>query len=124
MAHILSSWKEIGQYLGKAVRTVQRWERELELPVRRPASPMHRAVLAIPEELDAWMRNRSRGPHGAAVEELSRKLAGLQEEADGLRRRVETLERVFPSIFDGMYGKASGPDAHRKVRSGKRGADS
>ena len=33
---VLSSWKDIARYMGKGVRTVQRWERHLGLPVRRP----------------------------------------------------------------------------------------
>ena len=31
----LDSWKEIATYLGRGVRTVQRWEREEGLPVHR-----------------------------------------------------------------------------------------
>jgi hypothetical protein len=56
---VLTSWKEIAQYLGKGVRTVQRWEQELGLPVRRPTGPLSkRAVLARPDDLDAWMAIR------------------------------------------------------------------
>ncbi len=32
---LLNSWKEIAAYMGRGVRTVQRWERDLALPVRR-----------------------------------------------------------------------------------------
>ncbi len=56
MRAVLSSWKEIASYLGKGVRTVQRWERELGLPVRRPKPNEKQIVLAFPEELDAWLR--------------------------------------------------------------------
>jgi excisionase family DNA binding protein len=52
---VLTSWKEIASYLGKGVRTVQRWEAELELPVHRPGNDRH-IVLAFPAELDAWVR--------------------------------------------------------------------
>ncbi len=31
---VLNSWKEIACYLGRGVRTVQRYERDLGLPVR------------------------------------------------------------------------------------------
>lgn len=55
MTRVLTSWKEIAQYLGKGVRTVQRWEAEFGLPVRRAQSSEHSAVLAIPEELDYWL---------------------------------------------------------------------
>src|SRR5262245_37657419 len=51
---VLNSWKEISQYLGRGIRTVQRWEQELGLPVRRPRGKKRSAVIAIPVELDAW----------------------------------------------------------------------
>jgi hypothetical protein len=51
---LLTSWKEIAAHLGKGVRTVQRWERELGLPVRRPAENRH-IVVALAEELDDWI---------------------------------------------------------------------
>ena len=57
LAHgnILSSWKEIAGYLKRGVRTVQRWERDLRLPVRRPRGKGRSAVLAIRSEVDAWL---------------------------------------------------------------------
>lgn len=51
---VLGSWKEIACYLGKGVRTVQRWERKHGLPVRRPLGHS-RIVLAYPEDLERWM---------------------------------------------------------------------
>src|SRR5215471_17764720 len=59
MAHavpeILNGWKEIACYLGKGVRTVQRYERNLALPVRRPAGRPFGSVMATKAELDAWV---------------------------------------------------------------------
>jgi hypothetical protein len=54
----LTSWKEIATYLGKSVRTVQRWEASLGLPVRRPNANDRNIVIAIPAELDEWILNR------------------------------------------------------------------
>jgi predicted DNA-binding transcriptional regulator AlpA len=51
----LSGWKEIASYLGKGVRTVQRYERELGFPVRRPAGKSHAGVIATRAEVDAWV---------------------------------------------------------------------
>ena len=56
MMGLLTSWKEIATHLGKSVRTVQRWERELGLPVRRPAQHLSGIVLADPTELDSWLK--------------------------------------------------------------------
>jgi len=52
---VLNTWKEIAEYLQRGVRTVQRWERDLKLPVRRPRGKRRSAVLAIPKEIDAWL---------------------------------------------------------------------
>ena len=52
---ILSGWKEIANYLGKGVRTVQRYERELGLPVRRPVGHVGSSVIATKAELDGWI---------------------------------------------------------------------
>ena len=48
-------WKEIATYLGKGVRTVQRWEQDLGLPIRRPNGQEHpNKIIALRSELDAW----------------------------------------------------------------------
>ncbi|MGC2694234.1 MAG: hypothetical protein WA738_00430 [Candidatus Angelobacter sp.] len=53
---VLNSWKEVAEYMGRGVRTVQRWERELNLPVRRPRGKSRSAVIAFKSELDRWLR--------------------------------------------------------------------
>src|SRR5215467_5605321 len=55
-ADVLNSWKEIATYVGRGVRTVQRWERELNLPVRRPRGKHRSAVIALKEDIDIWLR--------------------------------------------------------------------
>src|SRR5262245_31261895 len=52
---VLNSWKEVALYLGRGVRTVQRWEHELALPVRRPRGRARSAVMALKLELDRWL---------------------------------------------------------------------
>src|SRR5258708_192863 len=56
---VLTSWKEIARYLGKGVRTAQRWEQHLGLPVRRPIGASQKsAVLLHREEVDVWLTTR------------------------------------------------------------------
>ena len=57
-AAVLTSWKEIARYMGKGVRTVQRWEMDFGLPVRRPQGSNKKAILARPSDLDAWVAMR------------------------------------------------------------------
>jgi hypothetical protein len=51
----LNGWKEIAAYLGRSVRTVQRWEKEFGLPVRRFGTSRPESVFAMPREMDAWI---------------------------------------------------------------------
>lgn len=54
----LNGWKDIAAYLGKSVRSVQRWETELGLPVRRIKTPDGQIVYAVAAELEAWREQR------------------------------------------------------------------
>ncbi|HLJ18177.1 MAG TPA: hypothetical protein VKV15_27040 [Bryobacteraceae bacterium] len=47
----LDSWKEIATYLGRAVRTVQQWERSEKLPVHRLQHSKYGSVYAFRSEL-------------------------------------------------------------------------
>jgi len=58
--HVLRSWKDIAQYMGTCVKTVQRWERAYDLPVRRVQPGKGSVVLAFKNEVDRWLLNRSR----------------------------------------------------------------
>lgn len=50
----LAGWKEIAAFVGREVRTVQRWERELGLPVHRVPGSRGHSVFAHPEEIERW----------------------------------------------------------------------
>jgi len=85
----LSSWKEIAAYVGKGVRTVQRWEVEQRFPVRRP-TPDRRIVLAIPGEIDAWiLRNQDPSSNGEAK---------LQEQLDEARAQIQRLRKEVSDL--------------------------
>jgi Tol biopolymer transport system component len=56
----LDSWKEIASYLGRGIRTVQRWEREEGLPVHRLDHAKRGSVYASRRELTAWWESRRR----------------------------------------------------------------
>jgi hypothetical protein len=52
---ILHSWKEIASYVGRGIRTIQRYEVQFGLPVHRPAGSARSAVMAFSDEIDAWL---------------------------------------------------------------------
>jgi len=111
---ILNSWKEIAGYLGRGVRTVQRWEAQLGLPIHRPAGKDHSAVLAFSSELDQWLDSRpvryptishpNQVPDAQSLqvhalltraEDMLQKIESLLVRADETQRRLaEALEEV------------------------------
>src|SRR5260221_4391066 len=54
----LESWGEIAAYLRREIRTVQRWEKTLGLPIHRLNVGRNSAVYAYPSELDKWYQGR------------------------------------------------------------------
>jgi hypothetical protein len=51
----LTGWKDIAAYLGRSVRTVQRWEKDYGLPVRRFGLSRPESVFALSREVDEWL---------------------------------------------------------------------
>jgi len=58
---LLSSWKEIADYLGCDERTCRRWELEYGLPVHRMEGAARSRVYAYKNELDTWRKSRLNG---------------------------------------------------------------
>jgi hypothetical protein len=88
-SEILSGWKDIANYLGKGVRTVQRYERELGLPVRRPSGKMKGSVIATQSELSSWVAT------GRPLDQPHPVTAGTVLSAcDVLRLRIAEMERL------------------------------
>ncbi len=56
MRSTLNCWKEIASFLHRAVRTVQRWEREDGLPIHRVGHGTKAPVFAFSTELQDWLR--------------------------------------------------------------------
>jgi hypothetical protein len=85
---VLSSWKDIAKYMGKGVRTVQRWEHHLGLPVRRPNGVSHKsAVLLDRSDLDAWLATRF-SARGAARESVAKGIESSDSTRSSLREGI------------------------------------
>ncbi len=86
MGERLDSWKDIAAYLGRDVRTLQRWALARRLPVHHlPGGGEKPRVFALKSELDDWMRAgvRQEGEAPASVAVLP--FANLAEDAGGQR---------------------------------------
>lgn len=128
---ILSGWKQIADHLGKGVRTVQRYERELGLPIRRPAGKSGGSVIATAGELDAWVTAspireefglRRAGINTEMLEQLRRnveEMARLRKETQEVRHSVsESLELLRANILFAMPNGESRFQSGHRVRAG------
>jgi len=82
---VLNSWKEIATYLGRGVRTVQRWEAELHLPVHRPRGKTRSAVVAFRQELDDWLQST---PSDGDSKEIGNALLDIAYDMQALARQL------------------------------------
>lgn len=57
---VLRSWKDIAQYVGACVKTVQRWEHAHNFPIQRLNPHKGAVVFALKDEVDNWLRNSCR----------------------------------------------------------------
>jgi phage terminase Nu1 subunit (DNA packaging protein) len=92
---VFSSWKEIATFFGKSVRTVQRWERTLGLPIIRPENTTGNIVLARVADLESWMEQ----PANREIE--MRTTAAAQDWAQSrleCRRRVARMESLLADL--------------------------
>ena len=100
----LDSWKEIAAYLGRGIRTVQRWEREEGLPVHRLAHAERGSVFADPAELNKWWESRQIAPT------VTPPIAAAAVVAPRLQRVTDTTAATFwPSLsrFEPLPGNRS-----------------
>lgn len=134
----LDSWKTIGSYLGRDVRTVQRWEKREGLPVHRHTHLKGSTVYAFKSEIDAWLASRSqtfserrpmqrRLKHSANGLDLSSQVKGQMFEV--FRLWLAVIERESCQGFDetvvpdptltphDRYAFVGRPKSERKVRS-------
>jgi hypothetical protein len=79
---ILHGWKEIAAHLGRSVRSAQRWEATLGLPVKRISTPDGGQIISASRvELDEWQRQTA-----------------VRREADDQLEAVESDDEVSEAI--------------------------
>jgi len=84
----LDGWGKIASFLGCGIRTVQRWEKEAALPVRRLFKHRRSLVHAYRDELNYWLRARGNQPYVLSPPPSVSPLAG--DASSGARRDVLT----------------------------------
>lgn len=98
---VLKGWKTIAEYLGMAIRTVQRYEHDLQLPIQRTSRKS--SVFVTKAELDAWVSslptrdntlwgNRV-SPSCAPCQQLREEMRRMRELRADIRRTLETFRK-------------------------------
>ena len=88
---MLSSWKEIAHFFGKGVRTVQRWEKTLDLPIHRPPGAPSNVVLARTSDLEEWMHGGHANRAALDNEDDSTSSAAMTDALASLEHEVTSL---------------------------------
>jgi hypothetical protein len=102
---VLHSWKEISSYVGRGVRTIQRYEVDLSFPIHRLSGSARSAVLAFSDEIDYWLASsptRQDAKRGAGQLERCRAVhdkAKLSiDQATSLLSRIETTRLLIGKL--------------------------
>ena len=87
---VLTSWKEVAAYLGTGVRTVQRWEKDDGLPIRRIAGTSK--IVVSRAELDLWLKSQpAENGGGRALKVAFPDIQSAVAQARELRQRHRAL---------------------------------
>lgn len=89
----LTSWKEVAAYLGREVRTVQRWEKRERLPVHRHHHERSGTIYAFKAELDAWLQARRPTTPGPARARSRGRLVAIAAVALAALSAAASLQR-------------------------------
>ncbi len=82
----LMSWKEIAAYLGKSVRTAQRWQYEFALPVEHLGK--RHMVCALPGEVQHWLQRWSPRHNESALNRQVELSIAASQQLRSVRRQL------------------------------------
>jgi hypothetical protein len=97
---VLSGWKDIANYLRKGVRTVQRYEHELNLPVHRLSrGKFGGGVITTRNELDTWIQAETITNHESTKLNLRNDtFDSLKLEFARMQRNIEALMQARKAL--------------------------
>ena len=98
----LDSWKEIAVYLGREVRTAQRWEKREGMPIHRHIHEKASSVCAFKHEIDAWLHSRIRAASGSAPKECSEPAVESLNPTPFAAGRMPAKSRLLPNSTAGV----------------------
>jgi tetratricopeptide (TPR) repeat protein len=108
----LDGWKDIATYLGKAERTVKRWEADRGLPIHRVPGGGRASVYAFRGELDEWLKSSN-------VSESEGSEAGTAQHSAGIAQiaPADMVPAAPSAATSGQSGQSAPSDSLRPVSS-------
>lgn len=109
----LNGWKEIAAHLGKSVRTVQRWETVLALPIRRIRTQDGQIVYANSDEIDRWRLSLDVPPESEQDDDAATDVgddnaaASLEAIGTAPTQRSRTMSRRAAVLLAAVVGTAA-----------------
>lgn len=92
---VLNSWKEISAFVGRGIRTAQRWERSSGMPVHRIGHGNRAPVYVVVSELNFWMTKTCGNADGVMQMPLDRKAGRTPRgRSHDLAEHMSTLARL------------------------------
>jgi hypothetical protein len=113
---LLNGWKEISGHIDCSVRTAQRWEAQLGMPVHRPATKDSGVVVAFSDELENWLlrptpTHQSPGEERLAriFEDVNNLVADAAELASRTCMLKEQIKEMLPSCHRSSPARRRSP---------------
>lgn len=97
---ILNGWKQISTHIDRGVRTAQRWEALLGMPVHRPALKDRSAVVAFSDELESWLSRTAPDVRNEYVAADDLATNGNNDSNERLLRALDNLSTVVRESCD------------------------
>lgn len=115
-ADCLHGWKAIAGFLGRSTRAVQRWETELDLPIRRIRTERGQTVFALKSELTQWLGGVNHAKLNE-VESAAPRSIPPRFSLNALQRGVVLISVVVVLIAGAAipFVRGSGDGATRKI---------
>jgi hypothetical protein len=124
---ILSGWKEISRHIGRSVRTIQRRESWLGVPVYRPAQKDRSAVLAFYDELERWIsrpspvREEDAVLNSEIVLQVLKDMAGLVGKGSEPSSQMRLWPEPLPQPIEFYHPRSASRTAASAASVAKRG---
>jgi hypothetical protein len=97
---ILNGWKQISNHIDRGVRTAQRWEAFMGMPVHRPALKDRSAVVAFSDELESWLSRTSSDVRNECVETDDQATHLNNEWSERLLRALDNMSTLVGQSRD------------------------